>query len=62
VGDERPDTVENARDRHAVDGKKPGDLPVAFIKDFAYVVNMSTAKAIGRFPPVAILQIAETVN
>jgi putative ABC transport system substrate-binding protein len=45
-----------------VDGKKPGDLPVAFIKDFAYVVNMGTAKAIGRFPPVAVLQVAETVN
>ena len=45
-----------------VDGKKPGDLPVAFIKDFAYVVNMRTAKAIDRFPPVAIMQIAETVN
>jgi putative ABC transport system substrate-binding protein len=45
-----------------VDGKKPGDLPVAFIKDFAYVVNMKTAKAIDRFPPVGIMQIAETVN
>jgi putative ABC transport system substrate-binding protein len=45
-----------------VDGKKPGDLPVAFIKDFAYVVNMRTAKAIGRFPPVSIMQIAETVQ
>ena len=45
-----------------VDGKKPGDIPVAFIKDFAYLVNMRTAKAINRFPPVAILQLAETVN
>jgi putative ABC transport system substrate-binding protein len=45
-----------------VDGKRPGDLPVAFIKNFAYVVNMKTAKAIDRFPPVGIMQIAETVN
>ena len=29
-----------------VDGRKPGDIPVAFIKDFAYLVNMRTAKAI----------------
>jgi putative ABC transport system substrate-binding protein len=40
----------------------PGDIPVAFIKDFAYLVNMRTAKAINRFPPVAIMQIAEIVN
>ncbi len=43
-------------------GKKPGDLPVAFMQDFAYVVNMKTARAIDRFPPVSIMQIAETVN
>jgi putative ABC transport system substrate-binding protein len=45
-----------------VESKKPGDLPVAFVTDFAYVVNMKTAKAIDRFPPVGIMQIAETVD
>ncbi len=39
-----------------------GDLPVLRMKDFAIVVNMNIAKRLKRFPPLDLLQIAETVN
>ncbi len=45
-----------------VDGMSPGDLPVARVSEFAYVVNMEVAKRLNLYPPVAILQFAETVN
>ena len=45
-----------------VDGMVPGDIPVARMTDFAYVVNMEVARKLNLFPPVAILQFAETVN
>ena len=45
-----------------VDGKKPGDLPVLSVDQYAYVVNMTTAKKLNMFPSVEILQIAETVD
>lgn len=45
-----------------VDGAVPGDLPIAAMTDFAYVVNMDVARRLNLFPPVAILQVAETVN
>ena len=45
-----------------VDGKKPGDLPVLSVDQYAYVVNMTTAKKLNMFPSVEILQIAETVE
>ena len=45
-----------------VDGKKPGDLPVLTVDQYAYVVNMTTAKKLNMFPSVEILQIAETVE
>jgi putative ABC transport system substrate-binding protein len=45
-----------------VDGKKPGDLPVLSVEQYAYVVNMTTAKKLRMFPSVEILQIAETVQ
>lgn len=41
---------------------KPGDLPVARVSQFAYVVNMGVAKKLNLFPPVAVLTFAETVN
>jgi putative ABC transport system substrate-binding protein len=44
------------------DGATPGDLPVVRATDFAYVVNMAVAKKLDRFPPITILQVAETVN
>lgn len=44
------------------DGAKPGDLPIVQATDFAYVVNMGVARKLGRFPPFAFLQVAETVN
>jgi len=39
-----------------------GDLPILRMKDFAIVVNMNIAKRLKRFPPLDLLQIAETVN
>jgi len=45
-----------------VDGKKPGDLPVLSVDQYAYVVNMTTAKKLNMFPSVEMLQIAETVE
>jgi putative ABC transport system substrate-binding protein len=39
-----------------------GDLPVLRMQDFAIVVNMNIAKKLKRFPPLDLLQIAETVN
>lgn len=44
------------------DGETPGDLPIARVTDFAYVVNMDVAKKLNLFPPVEILQVAETIN
>jgi putative ABC transport system substrate-binding protein len=45
-----------------IDHKKPGDLPVLSVDQYAYVVNMTTAKKLKMFPSVEILQIAETVE
>jgi len=45
-----------------VEGKNPGDLPVARMTDFAYVINMDVARKLNLFPPVEILQFAETVK
>jgi putative ABC transport system substrate-binding protein len=45
-----------------VGGATPGDLPVARMTDFAFVINMSVAKKLELFPPLELLQIAETVN
>jgi putative tryptophan/tyrosine transport system substrate-binding protein len=44
------------------DGMVPGDIPVARMTDFAYVVNMEVARKLNLYPPVGILQFAETVN
>lgn len=45
-----------------VDGVAPGDLPVARMTEFAYVINMDVAKKLDLYPPVAIIQIAEIVE
>jgi putative ABC transport system substrate-binding protein len=45
-----------------IDGKKPGELPVLSVDQYAYVVNMTTAKKLNMFPSVEMLQIAETVD
>ncbi len=43
-------------------GATPGDLAVARMTDFAFVINMDVAKKLKLFPPLDLLQIAETVN
>jgi len=43
-------------------GRKPGELPVARMTQFAVTINLSMAKQIGLFPPVNLLQIAEIVE
>ncbi len=40
----------------------PGDLPVLRMTDFAVVINMGVAKKLKLFPPMDLLQMAETVN
>lgn len=40
----------------------PGDLPVARMTDFAVVINMQVARELKLFPPIGLLQVAETVN
>lgn len=45
-----------------VEGKTPGDIPVLRMTRFAYVVNMEIAKELNLFPPLAVLEFAETVK
>ncbi len=45
-----------------VEGTVPGDLPVARMTDFAFVINMSVARKLNLFPPIELLQAAETVD
>ncbi len=43
-------------------GKKAGSLPVLRMTRFAVVINMQVARRLKMFPPLDLLQIAETVN
>ena len=43
-------------------GASPGDLPVARMTDFSFVINMEVARKLNLPPPVELLLIAETVN
>jgi putative tryptophan/tyrosine transport system substrate-binding protein len=45
-----------------VQGFAPGELPVARMTDFAVVINVTVAKRLNQFPPLDLVQIAETVN
>jgi ABC-type uncharacterized transport system substrate-binding protein len=45
-----------------VDGTAAGDLPVVQMTNFAVVINMGVAKKLKLFPPLDLLQVAETVN
>lgn len=45
-----------------IDGTIPGDIPVARMTDFAFVINMGVARQLGMYPPIELLQIAETVE
>jgi putative ABC transport system substrate-binding protein len=45
-----------------VDGKKPGDVPVLAMEEFAYLVNMKVAKKLNLYPPVEFLQFVEKVE
>jgi len=42
--------------------KKSGDLPVLSVDQYAYVVNMTTARELNMFPSIEILQIADIVE
>lgn len=44
------------------EGKAPGELPVASLDQFSYVVNMAVARKLRLYPPIEVLQFAETVN
>ena len=45
-----------------INRKSPGDLPIRSVANFAYTINMKTARKLKLFPSVKILQYAETVN
>jgi putative ABC transport system substrate-binding protein len=49
-------------ERILVGGSAPGNLPVLRMTNFAVVINMAVAKKLKLFPPLDLLQIAETVN
>ena len=49
-------------ERILAEGVSPGSLPVARVSDFAIVINMAVARRLKRFPPMPLLQIAETVE
>lgn len=44
------------------EGVAAGDLPVLRMDQFAFVINMNTARSLNLFPPLELLQIAETVE
>jgi putative ABC transport system substrate-binding protein len=41
---------------------KPGHLPILSVDQYAYVINMTTARKLNMFPSIELLQIAETVE
>lgn len=45
-----------------VGGAAPGDLPVARMENFAVMINLAVARKLNLFPPIGLLQVAETVN
>lgn len=49
-------------ERILVEGIRPGDLPLVRMTEFAVVINLAVAKSLNLFPPMDLLQIAETVN
>lgn len=44
------------------EGLRPGDLPVELPRNFSYLVNLRTAKMLGRYPPLPLLDVAEFVG
>lgn len=44
------------------EGKPVADVPVETLKRFTFIVNMGSAKALDRYPPVTIMQTAEVVK
>jgi len=43
-------------------GTPAGDLPVLAMTDFAVVINVGVARRLAKFPPIDLLQVAETVE
>ncbi|MDF2235730.1 ABC transporter substrate-binding protein [Albimonas sp. CAU 1670] len=44
------------------EGVAPGDLPVLRMSEFAVTINMSVASAIGAYPPIGLMQMAEIID
>jgi len=44
------------------DGKAIAQIPVETLKRFSFIVNMTAAKTLDRYPPVTIMQTAEVVK
>jgi putative ABC transport system substrate-binding protein len=43
------------------DGVPPADIPASTLRRFALIINMATAKALGVYPPLAMLNYAEVL-
>lgn len=48
--------------RILIDGKRPGDIPILAMEEFAYLVNMKVAKALNLYPSVEFMQFVEKVE
>lgn len=48
--------------RILMESASPGELPVARMTDFAVTINLEVARRLKQYPPIGLLQIAETVN
>ena len=44
------------------DGLKPGEIPVARMTEFLYLVNMAIARQLDLLPPAEFLEFADTVK
>ena len=44
------------------EGRQVSEVPVETLKRFSFIVNMDSAKALDRYPPVTIMQTAEVVK
>lgn len=49
-------------ERILFEGVSPGDLPVLRMNDFAVTINMSVVAAIGAYPPIGLMQMAEIID
>lgn len=45
-----------------LEGKSPGEVPVETLRRFTFAVNMDAARALGVWPPLQLLRVAELIE